>query len=391
MISYSRVYAAVDLDAVLSNVAAMKASLPPSTGIMGVVKADGYGHGAVPVARAIEPCVEGFAVASIDEGITLRKNGIKKRILILGTTHESRFMDLIRYHICPAMFRYGEVQKLSALAEKQGVKAPGHLALDTGMSRIGMRPDRESAQLVKEMSRLSGICLEGLFTHFSRADETDKAVYEAQFQAYKQFLGYLEELGVSIPIRHCSNSAAIVEALGANELDLVRAGIAMYGLYPSDEVDHQGIKLKPAMSLKSFITYIKTIEPGAAVSYGGTFVADRKMRVATIPVGYADGYIRSLSNKASVLIRGKRARILGRICMDQFMVDVTEIPEAREDDTVTLVGRDGEEEITIEELAELGGGCQYEIICGISKRVPRVYLRFGEILMVKDCFDERYE
>lgn len=391
MISYSRVYAAVDLDAILSNVAAMKASLPPSTGMMGVVKADGYGHGAVPVARAIEPYVEGFAVASIDEGMTLRKNGIKKRILILGTTHESRFMDLIRYQICPAMFRYEEAERLSALAEKQGVQVPIHLALDTGMSRIGMRPDRESAQMVKEMSRLSGICLEGLFTHFSRADETDKSVYEAQFQAYKQFLGYLAELEVTIPIRHCSNSAGIVEALEANELDLVRAGIAMYGLYPSDEVDHQGIRLKPAMSLKSFITYIKTIEPGTAVSYGGTFVADRKMRVATIPVGYADGYIRSLSNKASVLIRGKRARILGRICMDQFMVDVTEIPEAREDDTVTLVGRDGEDEITIEELAELGGGFHYEIICGISKRVPRVYLRFGEILMVKDCFDEHYE
>lgn len=390
MISYSRVYASVDLDAVIANLTAMKAALPPAAEILGVVKADGYGHGAVPVAKVIEPYVAGYAVATVDEAIALRHNGIKKMILILGLTHESRYRDLIRYEIRPAMFQYSHLEELSRQAVEAGVRVPVHLAVDTGMSRIGIRPDRQSALEVERISRLPGICLEGIFTHFARADETDKAAYEAQYRAYRDFLGFLKELKVEIPLRHCSNSAAIVERLEANEMDMVRAGISMYGYYPSDEVDHKAVALRPAMEIKSFVSYVKTIEPGTAVSYGGTFVADRTMRVATIPVGYGDGYTRSLSNKASVLIRGKRARILGRICMDQFMADVTDIPEAAEDDPVTLMGRDGEEEITLEELAEAGGVFHYEILCGISKRVPRIYLRHGEICLQKDYFEESY-
>ena len=388
---YSRVYATVNLDAVASNMRSMRDNLPASTLIMGSVKADGYGHGSVPVAKTIEPYVFGYAVATIDEGIILRRHGINKTILILGVTHESRYEDLLRYDIRTAMFQYEKAKKLSDLALKQGKKAVVHLALDTGMSRIGMKADREHAKEAAAIAALDGIEVEGLFTHFARADETDKSAYEEQYRRYKEFLGYLKELGVKIPIRHCSNSAGIVESLESNHMDMVRAGIAIYGMYPSDEVDHNSVKLTPAMEIKSCITYIKEIEAGTAVSYGGTFVADHTMKVATIPVGYGDGYVRSLSGKGDVLIHGKRAAILGRICMDQFMVDVTDIPDVQEDDEVTLLGSDGAECITMEELAEKSGGFHYEMICDIGKRIPRVYLKDGKVVGTKDYFDDVFK
>ena len=388
---YSRVYATVNLDAVASNMRSMRDNLPASTLIMGSVKADGYGHGSVPVAKTIEPYVFGYAVATIDEGIILRRHGINKTILILGVTHESRYEDLLRYDIRTAMFQYEKAKKLSDLALKQGKKAVVHLALDTGMSRIGMKADREHAKEAAAIAALEGIEVEGLFTHFARADETDKSAYEEQYRRYKEFLGYLKELGVKIPIRHCSNSAGIVESLESNHIDMVRAGIAIYGMYPSDEVDHNSVKLTPAMEIKSCITYIKEIEAGTAVSYGGTFVADHTMKVATIPVGYGDGYVRSLSGKGDVLIHGKRAAILGRICMDQFMVDVTDIPDVQEDDEVTLLGSDGAECITMEELAEKSGGFHYEMICDIGKRIPRVYLKDGKVVGTKDYFDDVFK
>lgn len=388
---YSRVYATVNLDAVASNMRSMRDNLPASTLIMGSVKADGYGHGSVPVAKTIEPYVFGYAVATIDEGIILRRHGINKTILILGVTHESRYEDLLRYDIRTAMFQYEKAKKLSDLALKQGKKAVVHLALDTGMSRIGMKADREHAKEAAAIAALEGIEVEGLFTHFARADETDKSAYEEQYRRYKEFLCYLKELGVKIPIRHCSNSAGIVESLESNHMDMVRAGIAIYGMYPSDEVDHNSVKLTPAMEIKSCITYIKEIEAGTAVSYGGTFVADHTMKVATIPVGYGDGYVRSLSGKGDVLIHGKRAAILGRICMDQFMVDVTDIPDVQEDDEVTLLGSDGAECITMEELAEKSGGFHYEMICDIGKRIPRVYLKDGKVVGTKDYFDDVFK
>ena len=256
MNSYSRVYASIDLDAVESNMRAMKDSLPPSASMLGVVKTDGYGHGAVPVARAIDPYVKGYAVATIDEAIILRRHGIQKMILVLGVTHESRFEDLVRYDIRPAMFRYEEAGKLSETAVKNGTRANIHLAVDTGMSRIGMTPDEASADEAARISRLLGIRIEGLFTHFARADEADKAFYEAQYKKYREFCEMLCSRGVDIPIRHCSNSAGIVEGLDSNGLDMVRAGISIYGLYPSDEVARDRVKLVPAMELKSFITYI---------------------------------------------------------------------------------------------------------------------------------------
>lgn len=388
---YNRVYATVNLDAVAANMREMAANLPEGTGMIGVVKADGYGHGSVPVAMAVDPYVRGFAVATLEEGVILRRHGIGKMILVLGVTHPDQYGELIRSRICPALFTMGQAERLSELACRQGARAKIHLALDTGMSRIGMRPDEESADMVWAMSRLPGIEIEGMFTHFARADERDKESAKAQLAAYLGFVDLLRRRGIEIPLKHCSNSAGIVEGLPSNSLDLVRAGISIYGLYPSDEVDRRAVHLTPAMELKSCISYIKTIGPGTPVSYGGTFVASRSTRIATVPVGYGDGYPRSLSARGSVLIRGRRAPILGRICMDQFMVDVTDIPEAAEGDEVTLIGRDGAEEITVEELAALGGGFHYEMICDLGKRVPRVYLRGGEIVGTKDYFQDVYQ
>ena len=374
---YSRVYATVNLDAVASNMRSMRDNLPASTLIMGSVKADGYGHGSVPVAKTIEPYVFGYAVATIDEGIILRRHGINKTILILGVTHESRYEDLLRYDIRTAMFQYEKAKKLSDLALKQGKKAVVHLALDTGMSRIGMKADREHAKEAASIAALEGIEVEGLFTHFARADEYDRSPAMVQLERYLDFSRRVEEAGVEIPLHHCSNSAGIIRMPEAN-LNIVRAGITIYGIYPSSEVERDIVKLEPVMELKSHVTYVKDVPAGAAISYGGTYVADRKLRVATVPVGYADGYSRQLSNKGWVLIHGQKAPILGRVCMDQFMVDVTEIGDVKKGDEVTLIGRDGDEFIGIEEIGDLCGRFSYEFACDISPRVPRVYIKNGK-------------
>lgn len=387
---YTRVYAVVDLDAIENNMKAMESNLTEGTGIIGVVKADGYGHGAVPVAKAIDPYVKGYAVATIEEAVNLKNHGITKPVLILGVTHESHNEELIRHELRSSVFEKKQAQALSEKAMEMGKTAYVHLVLDTGMNRIGMKFCEESARLAALISRMPGICVEGLFTHFARADETDKESALKQLRKYLDFVRMLEERGVHIPVKHISNSAGIVDMREANG-DMVRAGIGIYGLYPSDEVCRDRVILKPAMELKSFITYIKEIEPGAAVSYGGTFVADRSMTIATVPIGYGDGYPRNQSGKGRVLIHGKSAPILGRVCMDQMMVDVTHIPEAKADDEVTLIGRDGSDEITVEELARTGGGFHYEIVCDIGKRVPRVYVRGGRIVGKKDYFKDIYE
>ncbi len=387
---YTRVYASVDLDAIEANMKAMAANLTEGTAVMGVVKTDGYGHGAVPVAKAIAPYVEAYAVAAVEEAVNLRKHGITKPILVLGVTHERHNEELIRYDIRSAVFKKSQALSLARTARALGRTAGVHLALDTGMSRIGMTVCEESADLSAEICAMEGIRVEGIFTHFARADETDKACARKQLAEYLDFIKMLERRGIHIPIKHVSNSAGIVDMKEAN-CGMVRAGISIYGLYPSGEVAKEQVLLRPAMELKSSVTYIKTISEGTAVSYGGTFVASKPMVVATVPVGYGDGYPRSLSGKGRVLIRGKSAPILGRVCMDQMMVDITEISEAEEDDQVTLIGRDGGEQITVEELAALSGGFHYEIVCGIGKRVPRVYTRGGEIVGKKDYFDDPYD
>lgn len=387
---YSRVYETVDLDAIRHNMEAMKANLKEGTRIIGVVKSDGYGHGAVPIAWAIDAYVWGYAVATVEEGVILRKHGIKKPILVLGVVPYDGYGLLVEYEISSAIFQLKRAERLSAIAEKEGKKAAVHLVLDTGMSRIGYPVTEAAADEAAKICSLPGIEVEGMFTHFAKADERDKEATDKQMEKYRKFVTMLSDRKITIPILHCSNSAGILDLQRAN-FHAVRAGISIYGIYPSEEVDRNTVKLQPAMELKSSVSYIKTIEPGTSVSYGGTFTADREMSVATIPVGYGDGYPRNLSGKGEVLIRGQRAKILGRVCMDQFMVDVTGIPGAEEEDEVVLIGRQGKEEITVEELARTCGGFHYEIICDIGKRVPRIYLEKGRVIGTKDYFSDCYE
>lgn len=371
---HSRIQAEIDLDAMTYNLEHIKKNLKPGTKIIAVLKADGYGHGAVPLGKRIQqdPSVWGIAVATVEEGIELREAGITSPILILGYTYQEDYQKIVDMDFRPAVFKKSMAQELSKAAVRARKTLKIHIKIDTGMTRIGYRNVETDVPEILEISRLPGIEVEGIFTHFARADEIDIAPARIQYEKFQEFLHALEEKGLSIPMKHCSNSAGIIRMQEAN-LDAVRAGIILYGLYPSPEVEQEPVPLKPLMSLRSHIAYIKTVEPGVEISYGGIFTTTRKTRVATIPVGYADGYARGLSNKGSVLIRGKRAPILGRVCMDQFMVDVTDIPEARELDQVTLLGRDQKDCITMEELGDLSGRFNYEFACCISKRVPRVY------------------
>lgn len=388
MKNYDRVWAAVDLDAVKYNMVHMKENIREETKIIAVVKTDGYGHGAVPIAHEIEdmPFLHGFAVATVEEALILRGSGIRKPVLVLGYTFPYCYEKMAREEIRPAVFRDDMLEELGKAGTACGRPVKIHIKVDTGMSRIGIRPDESGLAFVKKCAETPGIEIEGLFTHFAKADEADKASARKQLETFLAFAGQIEErLGIRIPVRHCSNSAGIVELKEAN-LDVVRAGITLYGLWPSCEVKKDIVSLHPVLSLKSRIVYIKELEAGMAVSYGGTFIAKEPMQVATIPVGYGDGYPRSLSNKGHVLIHGKKAPILGRVCMDQFMVDVTGIPEAAHGDEVTLIGCDGEESITMEDLGELSGRFNYELACCLNKRVPRIYRRDGKAVYSKDSF-----
>lgn len=376
---YDRVKAVVSLDAIAHNFEEMRKNIAADTKIMAVIKADGYGHGAQAIAMLIHdyPYIWGFAVATPEEAIELRDSGVTKPVLILGLVFEEYFPELISRDISLTVAGFSMAEKLDQEAGRQKKKVHIHLAVDTGMSRIGFADNEESVEEIRKIAGLENVRIEGMFTHFARADEKDKAPATAQLRRYLKFSELLENAGVRIPLRHCSNSAGIIRMPEAN-LNIVRAGITIYGIYPSSQVERDIVKLTPAMELISHLTFVKDIPVGTAVSYGGTFVAEKPVRVATVPVGYADGYPRSLSGKGWVLIHGKRAPILGRICMDQFMVDVTDIPEAQPGDKVILIGKDGKEEISIEGFGDLSGRFSYEFACCIGKRVPRIYLKDGK-------------
>lgn len=386
---YYRVYAAIDLDCIEENILAMQKNVGTGTKMAAVLKTDGYGHGAIPIAKTIKNLVDFFAVATIDEALNIRRHGLKHPILILGFLPEDRIVDAIKNDIRPAVFTMDIAEKISEKAVKLGVKAPIHIKVDTGMGRIGYAATEQSEEEVLRISRLPGIEVEGIFTHFASSDSADKTMTARQYQMFCRFISALEEKGLHIPIKHCDNSAGIID-MPEDSMDMVRAGISLYGLYPSGEVNQKTVALRPALSMKSHIIYLKEVEAGEGISYGSTFVTTRKTKVATIPVGYGDGYQRNLSNKGDVLIRGQRARIIGRVCMDQFMVDVTDLEGVCEGDEVTLIGQDGTERITVEELADLAGTFHYEFICDIGKRVPRIFYRHGQIVGTKDYFDDMY-
>ena len=387
---YRRVCAYVNLDAVRHNMDEMHRRLAPGTKMMGVIKTDGYGHGAVPIGRELEKLdyVFGYATATAEEALALRRAGLQKPILILGYTFPDSYEELIQNDVRFTVFRRDTLEELAACARAVGKPAVVHIKVDTGMTRIGIRPDASGLDYAAQAFHTDGLRVEGMFTHFARADERDKTSAAAQLTRFVSFTGQVEEkLHATIPIRHCSNSAGILEMPQAN-LDMVRAGITMYGLWPSDEVSRDTVDLQPVLSLKSHIVYCREVEAGVPVSYGGTYVTPAAMRIATVPVGYGDGYPRSLSNKGYVLIRGRRAPIVGRICMDQFMVSLDGIPDAREGDEVTLIGRDGALEITAEQLGALSGRFNYELVCDLGRRIPRVYLSEGRITAAQDSYGD---
>ncbi len=384
--TFQRAYIQVDLDAIMDNMRNMKKNIAEHTKMIGVIKTDGYGHGCIPIAHCLEELefMYGFAVATAEEAKVLRDAGVKKPILILGYTFPYAYEMLVEEEIRPAVFRKDTIAELGEAAKKVGKTIKVHIKVDTGMSRIGITPDEEGLHFVEALMKQEGIEIEGIFTHFAKADEADKSEAKMQLKKFEEFVTLIKEkLQLEIPIKHCSNSAGIMEMPEA-DMDVVRAGIALYGLYPSNEVSRDSVMLRPALSFYSHIIYIKTVYSGQSISYGGTYTASKDIRVATIPVGYGDGYPRSLSGKGYVLIHGKKAPILGRVCMDQFMVDVSEIPEASEGDLVTLIGYDKTEHISAEELGELSGRFNYELVCDFGKRIPRVYIRDDKPVAIQD-------
>ncbi|RGS81705.1 alanine racemase [Coprococcus sp. AF21-14LB] len=387
MKKYSRVMARIDLDAITYNMEQMHRNIDAKTKMIGVVKTDGYGHGAIPVARMLEAYeyVWGFATATLDEAVLLRKSGIRKPILVLGCIFPDQFEEMLEHEIRMTVYQEEQMQELSDLAVQLDRQAYFHVKLETGMSRLGFAPTDDSVEAIRRIIDLPHMKAEGIFTHFAKADEEDKTYTRQQLTIFHEMTSKLKERGVTFPYEHCSNSAGIIDVREAN-CDLVRAGIAIYGLYPSQEVSKKAVELKPALSLISHVEYVKTISAGTSVSYGGTFVAEKEMQIATIPVGYGDGYPRSLSNKAYVLIHGKKAPIIGRVCMDQFMVDVTGIDNVKFGDQAVLIGTDGEETITVDQLSELADRFNYEFVCDLGKRIPRVYCRDGKIIEQIDYF-----
>lgn len=373
-----RVSAHVDLDAVGKNIDELKKHIDKRTKILAVLKANGYGMGAVPIAHYLEKRddISGYAAATVEEAVELQEAGIRKPILILGYTFADSYEEIIRREIRPVIFTYEMARDYSLAARKLNKKVYCHIAIDTGMSRIGYQvTDDDADEIAATFHEFPELVPEGIFTHFARADERDKSFTDDQYLLFGTMISKLASRGVQFKIRHCANSAAAMEYM-KDKLDAVRYGVTMYGMWPSDQMD-KSFTVTPVLSLKSHVVYIKTLPAGRSISYGGTYVTESPRVIATVPVGYADGYARTLSGKADVLIRGQRAPIVGRICMDQMMVDVTDIDGVSMLDEVTLIGRDGDECITIEELGDLSGRFNYEFACCLGNRIPRLFYENG--------------
>ena len=386
-----RTWAEIDLSAAAHNLSEIRRRIGTKPKLCCVIKADAYGHGAIRLAKEYEALgADWLALSNIEEAIQLRRAGITLPMLVLGYTPPQAAAMLAEYDISQCAYSSGYCAALSAYAAKDGVSVKIHIKVDTGMSRLGfyfqnINRDTAVVEEILTACSLPGLIPEGIFTHFAEADGgAEGTMYTMrQFGCFKELIETLSHKGLEFPIRHCANSGATLD-YSMSHMDMVRAGIILYGMTPSDAVMHPE-NLKPVLSLRAVISHIKEIEAGSDVSYGRTYTAERKMRIATIPVGYADGYPRDLSGKGNVLVHGVRCPIIGRICMDQCMIDVTDVPEAKMGDTVTMIGRDGSEEIRAEELAELLNTIHYEVVCGISKRVTRVYLKNGEEDSVFDC------
>lgn len=377
------VWAEVDLDKLAHNMREIR-RMAKSENIIAVVKADAYGHGAIDVAPVLlKNGANRLAVAVISEAVELRRSGIECPIMILGFTPPNLIDNLLKYNIEQAVYSYEFAKELSKMAQKKNKMAKIHIVVDTGMGRIGYLPNDDSVEEVYNISRLPNIIVEGMFCHFSSADEKDKAYTYDQVKNYDEFYEKLKEKKVNINIRHMANSAAIID-LPETHYEAVRPGIIIYGYYPSEEVSKDKMDLKPVMTLKTNVVHIKTLPPGEYVSYGRKFKTERESVIATLPVGYADGYTRLLFQKGKVILRGSFAPVIGRICMDQCMIDVTDISGVKVGDEVILIGEDGKNKFTADTVAELIGTINYEIVCMVGKRVPRVYIKEGKVVKIRN-------
>lgn len=380
---FYRAWAEINLDNIAHNVREIAKRVGKMTEIMAVVKADAYGHGVFEtVPTLLENGASRLAVSMLDEAIQLREFGIKVPILVLGYTEPSRAEEIINYNITQTVFSHDLAKALSDAAVKLDRQARIHIKIDTGMTRVGFMPGYSAVKDVVRISELPGIIIEGLFSHFASADETDREYTMLQFERFESIVQELNRIGILIPVKHIANSAAIIQYPGLH-LNMVRPGIILYGLYPSDEVDKSAIDLRPAMELKARVVLVKEVEEGTPISYGRTFITRRKSRIATLPIGYADGYSRLLSNKGRVMINGQFAPIVGNICMDQCMVDVTDIEgEVKTGDEAVIFGVQGNNRITVDEIAKLCHTINYEVVSLIGKRIPRVYLKDGKVVNV---------
>ncbi len=373
-------WAEIDLDAIAHNARELKRHIGEKTKLMAVVKANGYGHGAVPVAEtALDNGASCLAVNRTLEGVQLRQAGITAPVLILGYTLPTQAETIVRWDLTPTVNTLEQAQALSATALHQGRVLPIHVKVDTGLGRFGLLPD-EVVGFVQVISTLPGLVIEGIYTHFAIADAADKTYTLQQLETYREVVKGLEEAGFTIPIKHVASSAATLD-LPETHLDMVRCGIILYGLRPSTEVEPT-IPLRPAMTLKSRVARVRTLPAGSSISYGCTYTTSEPTRVALVPAGYGDGYHRLISNRGQVLIRGQRAPIVGRVCMDQFVVKVSHIPNVQQHDEVVLLGRQGDDEISAEKVAAWAETINYEVTTSILPRVTRVYLKDGQAVAV---------
>lgn len=373
-----RVYAKINLDNIKKNIQTVRERFGNEVAIMGIVKANAYGHGAVPVAKAlVEAGASALGVAAIDEAVELREGGIVEPILILGQIFRQDYQIAIENDITCTVIDVVTAQGLSRKAKELGKIAKVHIKIDTGMGRIGFQPDTDGEMQIKSVYDLENIQVDGAFTHFANADIIDKTSAKTQKEKFLNFTDKLIKDGYKLPIRHMYNSASVMELDGYCG-EMVRCGILSYGLYPSAEMNRE-YKLYPALEFKSSVSFVKSVKKGFTVSYGSTYVAEKDMKIATVPAGYGDGYPRYLSNKGEVLIQGTRCKIVGRVCMDQFMVDVSHLEDVQIADEVTLVGTDGNETITVEDVSDKESRFNYEFCCLITPRVPRIYIKDGKI------------
>ncbi len=380
-------WAEIDLDHLIYNVAQIRKKVGPDVKIAAVVKANGYGHGSMEICEALlESGVDMIAVSSINEAVEIRKSFKKAQTLVLGSIPPDSMDEAIRYGVIQTVVSLTQAIAISKAAERLGMGVSIHIKIDSGMNRIGFYPDQDSLGEILKISALPNVKINGIYSHFASADDKDKSFTRTQYERFGEFVKQLEQAGLSIPIRHISNSAGIIDMPDMN-LSMVRPGIMLYGVYPSAHVDRGAVDLKPVMTLKARISYIKTLNTDSGISYGLTYQGRKGQRIATLPIGYADGYTRLLSNIGEVIVKGRKTVVVGTICMDQCMIDVTDIEDAEIGDEVILFGSDGINEIKVEDVAEKCGKISYELLCAIGRRVPRIYLRNGRIIKMTNYLE----